>query len=360
MKQHNIDGDFMLIKNAQLKNGIYDIRIDNGIISDIGIFDEPCDIDAEGKRVIPGLIDTHIHGFGGHDVSDFNLEAISVSLANSGTTTWFPTTMTNSIENLNKITLQNINVKGANIAGFHLEGPYISKAKKGAQNENFIKNPDIDELKSLNNIKNMTVAPELSGMFDFIKKADCHISIGHTCCSYDEAILAINAGADCLTHTFNAMPSILHRNVGPIGAAFEKGIYAELICDGLHVDKTAVLMLYKLFGSDRIIFISDCIRPAGLPNGKYSSGGIEVTMNDGVLTVHDGVLAGGSKPLLECVKTAVSFGIDFYEAVKMASETPAKRFGLNKGIIKKGYDADIVILNDDFTVSAVIIGGVVY
>lgn len=350
----------MLIKNARLKSGIFDIRIDNGIIFDISVFDEPCDIDAEGKRVIPGLIDTHIHGFGGYDVSDFNLEAISTGLAAVGTTTWFPTTMTDSIDNLEKITNQNIYVNGANIAGFHMEGPYISKTKKGAQNEKFIKNPDVDEFNRLNNVQIITVAPELDGVEEFIEAIDCHVSIGHTDCNYDQAIVAINSGADGLTHTFNAMTPFSHCDVGPIGAAFEKQIYAELICDGLHVDKSAVLMLYKLFGSEKIILISDCIRPAGLPNGKYLSGGIEVTMSDGVLTLYNGVLAGGSKPLLECVKTAVEFGIDFYEAVKMASETPAKRFGLNKGKIEQGYDADIVILNDDFTVSSVIIGGVIY
>ena len=146
----------MLIKNERIKSGIFDIRIDNGIISDISVFDEPCDIDAEGKRVIPGLIDTHIHGFSGYDVSDFNLEVISSALAKVGTTTWFPTTMTDSIDNLEKITNQNIYVNGANIAGFHMEGPYISKTKKGAQNEKFIKNPDIDEFKRLNNVKIIT------------------------------------------------------------------------------------------------------------------------------------------------------------------------------------------------------------
>ncbi len=347
----------MIIKNSRLINGIFDIRCENGKITEIGtIYDAP-DIDAEGRIVIPGLIDTHIHGFGGYDVSDFELERISKSLTAVGTTTWFPTTMTDSIVNLEKITSQNINCNGANIVGFHLEGPYISKDKKGAQNEKFIKNPDINEIRCLKNIKNITVAPELDGMDDFIGNADFCVSIGHTDCSYDEAVRAIDNGADCLTHTFNAMPPFLHRETGPIGAAFEKGIYAEVICDGKHIDKTTILMLYKLFGSDRLILVSDCIRPAGLPNGKYSSGGISVNMCDGVLTLDSGVLAGGSKPLIECVKTAVGFGIDFYEAVKMASETPAKRFGLNKGKIELGYDADLVILNDDLNVSSVIIDG---
>ncbi len=142
------------------------------------------------------------------------------------------------------------------------------------------------------------------------------MSIGHTCCTYDEAAAAIQAGADCLTHTFNAMPPFLHREPGPIGAAFDNGAFAEVICDGVHVSLTAVRALYKMFGSDRLILVSDCIRPAGLADGEYSSGGLAVFMRNGRLELADGTLAGGSHPLLYCVKVAVESGIDFYEAVK--------------------------------------------
>lgn len=350
----------MIIKNALLKDGIFDIKIVNGKIDDIGAFDEVSDIDAKGKRVIPGLIDTHIHGFMGIDTADGELNKISRDLALAGTTSFLPTTMTDSVENLIKTTNQPLPESGANVIGFHLEGPYISKKKKGAQNENYIKAPDLNEFTQFKNVAVITLAPELNEAEDFIKNCGCKVSIGHTDCDCETAIKAIEAGADCLTHTFNAMPPLLHRAPGPIGAAAEKEIYAELICDGRHVSKSAVVALYKMFSSDRVILISDAIRPAGLPDGEYSSGGLEVIMNDGTLTLEDGTLAGGSQPLLECVKTAVSFGIDFYEAVKMASETPAKRFGLNKGKVEKGYDADLVIINDDFTVSDVIINGEIY
>ena len=350
----------MIIKNALLQNGIFDIKIENGKIADIGSFEADGDIDAKGKRVIPGMIDTHIHGFGGVDTSDGDLETISRALALAGTTSFFPTTMTDSVENLIATTNQPLPESGATVIGYHLEGPYISPAKKGAQNEAYIKAPDLNEFKKFNNVANISLAPEVDGAEDFIKNCGCKVSIGHTACDCETAIKAIDAGADCLTHTFNAMPPLLHRDPGPIGAAAEKGIYTELICDGRHVAKAAVLALYKMMGSDRVILISDAIRPAGLPNGKYDSGGLAVIMNDGALTLEDGTLAGGSQPLLQCVKTAVSFGIDFYEAVKMASETPAKRFGLNKGKIEKSYDADIVIINDDFSVSDVIIGGKLY
>lgn len=346
----------MIIKNAKLKNGIFDISIKSGVIADIGQADK-CDIDAEGRAVIPGLIDTHIHGFGGYDVSDCKLREMSIALAKSGTTCWLPTTMTDSIENLERITDQPLPTDGAVIAGFHLEGPYISAKRKGAQNEAYIKIPDIEEFRRLKNVKKITVAPEIDAMCEFIRKADCLVSIGHTDCNYGEAIKAIDAGANCLTHTFNAMPAMLHRAPGPIGAAVERGIYAEVICDGRHVSKAAVLALYKMFGSDRLMLISDTIRPAGCPDGKYDSGGLDVYMKDGVATLEDGTLAGGSQPLLYGVKKAVEFGIDFYEAVKMATETPATSLGLNKGKVEIGYDADLLILNDDLTVYKTIIGG---
>lgn len=349
----------MVIKNAMLDGMLSDIKIENGKISGVGIFDDDeCVIDAEGKRVIPGLIDIHIHGFGGYDSSDMGkLNEISVNLAKSGTTAWLPTTMTDSIENLAKVTNQPVKTEGAEIIGFHVEGPFISKKRKGAQNEAFIKNPDVEEFKRLTNVSIVTVAPELSGAEEFIKNCGALVSIGHTDCDYDTAINAIDAGAVCLTHTFNAMPPLLHREPGPIGAATEKNIFAEVICDGRHVSKAAFLALYKMFSSDRLILISDAIRPAGLPDGKYNSGGLDVYMNEGRLTLCDGTLAGGSQSLLDCVKTAVSFGVDFFEAVKMATQTPAEMLKLSKGRVKKGYDADLVILNDDLTVNKTVIGG---
>lgn len=350
----------MIIRNAQLKNGIYDIRTVDGKIAEIGKLDCDGDIDAKGKKVIPGLIDTHIHGFMGIDTADGRLDEIAHNLAINGTTSFLPTTMTDSIDNLIKITNQPLPEKGANVIGYHLEGPYISVKKKGAQNEAYIKAPDLNEFKKFNNVANISLAPEIDGADEFIRNCGCRVSIGHTDCDCETAINAIEAGADCLTHTFNAMPPMLHRAPGPIGAAAEKEIFTELICDGRHVAKAAVLSLYKMMGSDKVILISDAIRPAGLPDGRYDSGGLTVLMNNGALTLEDGTLAGGSQPLLQCVKTAVSFGIDFYEAVKMASETPAKRFGLNKGKIEEGYDADIVIINDDLTVSDVIINGKLY
>ena len=349
----------MLIKNAKLQSGIADIKVEDGKIVAIGSF-EGEGIDAGGKLVIPGLIDTHIHGYGGIDASDSRLDELSIALAKSGTTAFLPTAMTDSPENLKRLTNEETAVSGAQFLGFHLEGPYISHEKKGAQNEAYIKSPDMAEFGTFGNVAKITVAPEVEGAIDFIKNSDCKVSIGHTACDYEVAIDAIEAGADCLTHTFNAMPPILHRAPGPIGAAAEKGIYAELICDGRHVHKAAVLLLYKVFGPSRLMLISDCIRPAGLPDGEYSSGGLKVIAKSGTLTLTDGTLAGGSTSLLGCVKTAVNMGIPFYDAVRMASATPAEHLGIKKGKIEVGFDADLVILDDDMNPETVIINGKIF
>ena len=314
----------MIISNVKIQNGIFDIEICNGKISKIGKLCGKADIDAKGKRLIAGFIDVHIHGFCGVDSSDCEFYKIGDALVKEGTTSYLATLMTDTAENLERITHSAVPHGKANMLGFHLEGPYLSLKKSGAQNKSYIKSPSLDEYKRYNNVKMITVAPEIEGALEFIKKVDAVVAIGHTDCDYQTAIEAIDAGAACLTHTFNAMPPILHRAPGPIGAAVEKGIYAQLICDGRHVHKSVVIAAYKMFGSDRLTLISDMIRPAGMPDGVYDSGGYDVYMKNSVATLKDGTLAGGSISLLHAVKNAVEFGIDFYEAVKMATETPAR------------------------------------
>jgi len=347
----------MIIKNARTQKGVTDIVIEDGMIAYVGSVEFEGDIDAGGRIVIPGLVDTHIHGFGGYEVNSAQISEMSRILARNGTTSFLATAMTDDPDRISDICSRGYKCDGAELIGFQHEGPYISKKRKGAQNEKYIKEPDHEELSRFCNVKKITVAPELEGMAIFISKAGCAVSIGHTDCTYEQAIAAIDAGASCLTHTFNAMPPLLHRSPGPIAAALERGIFAELICDGVHVSPPAVKALYKMFGSDRLMLVSDALSCAGMPDGEYSSGGLAVFVKDGIATLADGTLAGGSHSLLDCVKTAASFGIDFWDAVKMATETPARSLGLNKGKLEAGYDADLVILDGDMNVFASVVSG---
>jgi len=353
----------MIIKNALLDGTLKNIIIENGIIKEITDKEVMGDyIDAKSNKVIPGLIDVHTHGIMGHDTMDADFEEMCKCYASFGTTSFLPTTMTMSYDDLKKVTLAKREFKGADILGFHFEGPYISKKYKGAQNEKYIKTPNVNEFSQFDNVKMITVAPEVKDCLDFIKEISKNtvVSIGHTDCDYDTAIKAIENGANCLTHTFNAMPPLHHRAPGPIGAGVEKHIYAQIICDGLHISKGAIISAYKMFGIDRMCLISDSISPAKLPDGQYESGGLPVYVKDNSIRLQNGVLAGSYACLWDCVKKAIEFGIPFDDAVKMATKTPAELLGIKKGSVKVGYDADLLIVDNNLNIKNVIISGEVF
>lgn len=351
----------MILKNAFFGGKTLDIVITDGKISALTDRADGDGIDAAGKRVIPGLIDVHSHGCIGMDTMDADFKEMCRFYAAHGTTSWLPTTMTMGYDDLNRVCHAETDFDGTQILGFHFEGPYISPKYKGAQNEKYIKNPSVEDFRQFERVKMITVAPELAGSEEFIRAVtpDCIVSIGHTDCDYETALHAIEWGANCLTHTYNAMPPLHHRKPGPIGAAIEKGAYAQLICDGFHVAKPVVLSTYRTFGPERVVLISDSIRPAGLPEGVYESGGLTVYLKDGAARLQDGTIAGSSATLWDCVKKAVEFGIPFDDAVRMASQTPAELLGVKKGKIEVGYDADLLILNGD-EIETVIIGGKIF
>ena len=350
----------MIIGNCLVKDQIVSIEIIGEKIKRIGTFEGKWDLDARGKRVIPGLVDIHIHGAYGYDTMNGDFREISTYLAAHGTTSFCPTTMTASREALRSVTEKSTEVPGAEILGFHLEGPFIAASRKGAQDGTQIRPASMEEFDTYPNVRMITVAPETEGCLQFIKAASrkCAVALGHTDADYEMAKKAFENGANGLTHTFNAMPPLLNRNSGPVGAAIDCNAYAQVIVDGLHVEKACVLMLYRTLGPDRVILISDSIQIGGMPDGSYVVGNVDVTVKNGIARVADGHLAGSTATLLECVKTAVSFGIPFEDAVKMASETPAKAIGItNKGKLSEGYDADLVLLNDDLSVDTVMIRG---
>lgn len=348
----------MLLQGVILNGEKVNIEVQNGKITAITTAKTP--VIGDELIAVAGMVDVHLHGFAGYDTMDADFAPLCAELAKRGTTSFLPTTMTASVEELARVTAADTQCAGAEILGFHLEGPFISKEKKGAQNEAYIIPASLDAFAKWHNIKKITVAPETEGCLDFIKavSSSVSVSIGHTACDYDTACEAIDNGANCLTHTFNAMPQFINRASGPIGAAFEKGAYAEVICDGKHVSKSHVLALYAMFGADRLVLISDTICSAGLPDGVYESGGLDVILQDGVATNRGGNLAGGSHSLWDGVRMAVSFGIPFDDAVKMATRTPATMIGATgKGDIEIGLDADILLVDKHLQLQKVYIAG---
>ena len=346
------------IKNVNLYGEITDITVDGGKITAIGKTDAD-GVDFGGARIFPGLIDVHSHGCIGLDTMDGELLEMAKWQLSEGVTTWYPTTMTMSAEDIIKATEANLSFgEGANGPGFHLEGPFINMKYKGAQNPEYIVPPSLEMLKKCKNVKRITVAPEVEGCEEFIKSCPVQISIGHTDTDYDTAKRAFEWGASSLTHTYNAMPGIHHRKPGPIGAASDTdGVFCELICDGKHVHPSAVKMLVKIMGEDRIVLVSDTLNVAGAPDGDYLSGGLPVFVKDGAAYINPETLAGSTTSLFGCVKVAISFGFSAESAVKMASENPARLMGLNKGKIEVGYDADFIIVDDSFNLIKAIARG---
>lgn len=348
-----------LFKNLRINNKIVDILSQDGKIKKIGTIDGD-GIDFCNRRAFAGLVDIHTHGMGGTDTMDARLDKLSELYALSGTTTVYPTTMTAPHNDIVQVLTAPFHADGAKIPGIHLEGPYISEKYKGAQNADFIRMPEISEFRNYSRAKIITLAPELSGAREYIESTDMTVCIGHTSADYDTVVQSAEFGARCVTHAFNAMPPMHHRMPSVIGAAFDKDMYIQVICDGKHIHPSVIRMLYKLFGADRMILISDSMRATKLPDGKYDFGGQEITVTNAVATLADGTLAGSTSTLLDCVKCAIDFGIPEQDAFKMASETPAEMLGLGCGKIKEGYDCDLIILDENNDLYTVIINGKIF
>ena len=346
-----------IIKNVNLYGEIVDIAVEDGKIAEIGK-ELGLGEDFSGAKIYPGLIDVHSHGCIGADTMDSELADMADYYLEHGITTWYPTTMTMSEADIIAACDRNINLgHGANIPGFHMEGPFINIKYKGAQNGEYVIPPSMELFNKCKNIKMVTIAPEVEGSMEFIRECPAVVSIGHTDTDYDTAMRAFQCGAKCLTHTYNVMPGIHHRSPGPIPAGADAGAYAQLICDGVHVHPSAVRMLVKLYGKDKVVLISDSMRATALGDGSYEFGGQTITVTDGKAFTDGGKLAGSTTNLFDCVRCAISFGIPEYDAVKMASENPAEMMGLNKGKIEVGYDADFIIVDNDFNLIRAIVGG---
>ena len=325
-------------------------------------------IDASGCYVIPGLVDVHFHGCVGEDFSDATpegLQAMADYELSEGVAYICPAGMTLPEEQLSPICKNAAAHKekqagGAELVGLHLEGPFLSSAKKGAQNSDFLHDPDIPMLRRLQSdakglVKLVTVAPEQPGAMEFIRTATAegiHVSVGHTIADYDTASAAFAAGADHATHLYNGMPPLHHREPGVIGTARDdEKVMPEIICDGIHVHGSVIRATFAMFGAERMILISDSLRATGMPDGEYPFGGqmIEVHGNRATLLGHPETLAGSVTSLMGCMRQAVKFGIPLADAVRAASYNPAKSIGMENrfGSLEKGKDATCVLLDKE-------------
>ena len=338
-------------------------------------------LDASGCYVIPGLVDVHFHGYVGEDFSDATPEGLQKMAdfeLSQGVTYLCPAGMTLPEDQLTAICQNAANHKahtagGAEVVGVHLEGPFLSTAKKGAQNGEFLHDPDVPMLKRLQDaaqgcVKLVTVAPEQPGAMEFIRAAvemGVTVSVGHTVADYDTAMAAFAAGASHATHLYNGMPSLHHRTPGVIAAAFDSpGVQAELICDGVHIHPAMVRLAFRLFGKERMILISDSLRAAGMPDGEYPFGGqmIEVHGNRATIAGHPETLAGSVTSLMGCLRQAAAFGIPLADAVRACTYNPAQSIGIDgrAGTLDIGKEASLVLLDkSDLSIRKVLFRGTV-
>lgn len=356
-----------------------DLFFQDGIIIEKPSISPDRTIDAEGLLAVPGFIDTHIHGFGGQGTEDGSEEAIltmSEYLGRVGVTTFFPTIYTDTMDRILMDEEAIVNAigkeEGAVIGGIHVEGPFISPNKIGAQNPLGRKDPSVEIFRKIIDkgngyVKAMTCAPELSGIekvAEEAEKASVVLLMGHTDATYEEAVRGIDLGIRHTTHLFNAMTGLVHRHPGAVGAALiNDKATVEIIGDGKHVHKDIVLFVIKVKGPDKVAIITDSLRPTNQTSGALTANGVEVEMGDGLWVTKGNrdLIQGSALNMHKAFKNLVSWGLPVEKAVEVTSTTPAAIYNMkDRGSLECGKRADIVLLDNNLEISKVIIGGKEY
>jgi N-acetylglucosamine-6-phosphate deacetylase len=374
----------LLIKDCRIINpgaditGEIDILIEAGVIKQIATVTgyEGKIVDGRGMQAVPGFIDVHIQGAGGADILDGTFEALNTiakTQTQFGVTSFLATTIYKPDQDNRHLSVVKAWIKepasGARCLGVHLEGPFISMEKKGMIQTDSICLTGIGVFKLIQEViaphlKMMTIAPELEGNLEIIKTLCANqivASFGHSAANYQETMKGIKAGITHVTHLYNAMHGIHHREPGPLPAIFENlSVTTQVIADGVHIHPSIIALSHQLLGCDRIVLITDGMQAMGLPDGHYVYNGVPYESKDGAARYEDGTLIGTALGLSDILWRFIDFTCaPFSEAIKTVTTNPAAVLGVadRKGYLKEGYDADIVLLRHDHTIAATIVGG---
>jgi N-acetylglucosamine-6-phosphate deacetylase len=353
----------VVLPDQELEDGQVVLR--DGRVTDIGTYQGvPVTVYWRDGWIGPGLVDAHIHGIRGADTMDAEMgafETMDEALASVGCTTYLATTMSAAMPALTTVAKALVAFLDAHpesgAVGVHMEGPYIHPERIGAQRADAVRPPSWDEMAALweilgNRLRRITLAPELPGARPFIERAKLAgimVSFGHSNATYDEAQAGFRMGVDQVTHLFNAMPPLHHREPGLVGAALtHSSVAVEVICDGIHLSPDVVRLVARLKGPDHLMLVTDAMRATLLADGTYDLGGQTVTVNHGVARTQTGGLAGSTLTLLRAVLNYQRFtACSLSEAVKAASLIPARTLGLwDRGALWPGYRADVILVDE--------------
>ncbi len=338
-------------------------------------------VEFPGKSIAPGFVDTHIHGFLNHDIMDQNPEGVleaSLGLAKAGTTTWLPTTLTASVEDTlhacesvaQSNHMRRPGYQGARVAGIFLEGPFFTEKHKGAQNPAYMMDPSLEIFAEWQEaaeglIQKSAIAPECEHSKEYaarLKEMGVVCALGHSDATFDEGMGVVNAGASVFVHTYNGMSGLHHREPGLVGLAMcTSNTYAELICDGIHVNKYACKALVEAKGYQHVLLVSDCLRCGGMPEGEYMLGDFPIIMKDGICRLKNGdSIAGSVITMAQAVRNVYTWGIVTAEqAVEMGTAVAARANNIDDvcGFILPGRHADFVVLDDALNLESVYMDG---